>query len=286
MTTTPLRTLLSDRAIVIAPGVYDAMSAWFAARAGFAAVFLGGSAMAYTQLARPDVNLLAITEIADTLMRIRDRIDIPIIVDGDSGYGNAVNVQRTVRTLERAGASAIQLEDQVNYKPTTALSSRPTIPIAEMVGKLKAALDARVDQNLVISARTDAASSLGVDEALDRVEAFITAGADLVFVEGLTCLSDIQRLVATVNNRVPLLYNILEGGTGPVGTAAEAEALGFSVVLFPGAAVQVAATALDNCLRQLRADGSSVSFRNNTFNAKTLNTALGTADFFRNASQY
>jgi 2-methylisocitrate lyase-like PEP mutase family enzyme len=281
-----LRRLLARGQIVIAPGVFDAMSALLAVDAGFPAVFVSGSALAYTQLARPDVNLVAITEVADTVARIADRIDAPILVDADSGHGNAANVQRTVRMLERAGAAAIQIEDQVNHKPPASLNARPLVSRAEMVGKIKAALDARVNRDTVISARTDAMFTAGFDDALDRAIAFADAGADMVFVEGLTEIGQMKRLIAEIGGRVPLLHNVIDGGTSPVQTAAEAQALGYAVVLFPGAAVQAAATAMQAALGQLAAEGSTAGFRARNLDAKGLNAMLGTPAFLERAKGY
>jgi 2-methylisocitrate lyase-like PEP mutase family enzyme len=281
-----LRSLLARRPIVVAPGVYDALSAHLAAEAGFPAVFVSGSALAYSRLARPDVNLLAVTEVADAVARIRERIDLPLLVDADSGHGNAVNVQRTVRMLEAAGASAIQIEDQVNHKNPGALAARPLVPLAEMIGKLKAALDARRDAATVISARTDAVFTAGVDEGIRRGVAFAEAGADMVFVEGLAARADMERLIAAIGGKAPLLHNIIDGGASPVQTAADAEALGYAIVLFPGAAVQAAATAMASSLKQLRAEGTTAAFRARNLDAKGLNGVLGTPAFLEAAKRY
>ena len=272
--------------IVVAPGVYDAMSALFAVQAGFSAVFVSGSALAYTRLARPDVNLLTVTEVADAVARIRDRVEVPILVDADSGHGNALNVQRTVRLFERAGAAAVQIEDQVNHKPVAAPTGRPLVSCEEMVGKIKAALDARLDPHTIISARTDAPYTLGADEALRRARVFAEAGADMVFVEGLTDVAAMKRLVAEVGARVPLLHNVVDGAGSPIQTAADAETLGDSVVLFPGAAVQAAATAVAAALKQVKADGHTAALRAKNLDAKALNVALETPAFLEAVQKY
>ena len=272
--------------IVVVPGVYDAMSALFAVQAGFSAVFVSGSALAYTRLARPDVNLLTVSEVADAVARIRERVDVPILVDADSGHGNALNVQRTVRLFERAGAAAVQIEDQLNHKPVSALASRPLVSCAEMVGKIKAALDARLDPSTIISARTDATYTLGADEGLRRAHAFAEAGADMVFVEGLSDIVMMKRLASELGARVPLLHNIVDGAGSPVQTAAEAEALGYAVVLFPGAAVQAAATGVTAAMKHLKTDGSTAALRANTFDAKGLNAALETPAFLERVKKF
>ena len=281
-----LRALLDAPPIVIAPGVYDALSALVAEQAGFPAVFVSGSALAYTLLGRPDVNLLALTEVAGAVERICDRISVPILVDADSGHGNAANVQRTVRMLERAGAAAIQIEDQLNHKSPSNLAARPLVSIAEMVGKIKAAQDAKADDATIISARTDAVFTVGADEALRRAVAYADAGADMVFVEGLTATEHMRRLVTDLGPRVPLLHNCLDGGSSPIQSAAEAEAMGYAIVLFPGVAVQAAATAMTAALARLKSDGSTHAFRAHNLDAKGLNAALGTPAFLAAAKVY
>ncbi|MDX2142671.1 MAG: isocitrate lyase/PEP mutase family protein, partial [Rhodospirillaceae bacterium] len=245
---TPLRARLASGKILPMPGIFDALSAHIAARAGFEGVFLSGSALAYTQLARPDFGLTTITEVADTLARIRDRVEIPVLVDADSGFGNALNVARTVKVLEHAGAAAIQIEDQINHKRPGDLQARPLVSVSEMVGKIKAALDARASESTLISARSDAPFTETFDQALARAQAYAEAGADIIFVEGLSELAHLQRLTAAFRGQKPLLHNVIDGGKSPVTTAAELQALGYAIVLFPGAAVQSAATAMEKAL--------------------------------------
>ena len=212
-----LRNLLMSEQVVVAPGVYDGISAWLAQKAGFNVAFLSGSAVAFSQLASPDIGLVTLTELAATLERIRERVDLSIIVDADSGFGNAFHVQRTVRTLEHAGASGIQIEDQLNTKKVKDVQNRPLIAASEMVGKIKAAQDAKLDADTVISARTDAFFSLGLQESLDRAESFLEAGADMLFVEGLRSKEDLDALSVRFKGRSPLLYNMLAQGhrSGP-----------------------------------------------------------------------
>ena len=239
------RQLIAAREVVSIPGVYDTLSSLLAKRAGFPAVFVSGSAIAASRLARPDVNLLAITEIADVVARIRERLDVPILADADAGYGNAMNVRRTVLLLERAGASGIQIEDQLNHKPSGALTSRPVIELQEMLGKIKAAQDARTNDQTVISARTDAIFTRGFEEALRR-------GADMVFVEGLTEIGDIRRLTSALGSRIPLVFNILNVGAAPIGTAEEAATRGYRVVLFPAVGIRAAVQALAQDFARLK----------------------------------
>jgi len=282
--------MLHEGPIVTAPGVYDTLTALIAEQAGFPAAFVSGSALGYAMLGRPDIGLLSVDEIAGAVARIRERTALPLLVDGDTGFGNAINVQRTVRAFERAGASGIQIEDQINFKSPAAVTARPVISRAEMVGKIKAALDARQDGDFVVSARTDAASTLGADEAIDRGIAFAEAGADMVFVESLTQRADVERLCAILSGRVPLLYNLLDGANAPVQSADELEALGFRMALFPGAAVQGALAGAAAALRAVKATGSNAPLRSplsiNLPDAKGVNAVIGTSSFIDAAKIY
>ena len=281
-----LNDLLKTGRLIAMPGVFDALSAHIAVRAGFKGVFLSGSAVAYTQLGRADVDLVTMSEMANVIERIRDRVDVPILVDADSGFGNALNVARTVKVFERAGASAIQIEDQLNHKRPGDLTARPLVSVPEMVGKIKAALDARQSSETLISARSDAPFSVGFDESLERAHAYSDAGADIIFVEGLSELAHLQKLCATFKGRKPLLHNVLDGGKSPVQSVAEIEALGYSIVLFPGAAVQSAASAMEKAMGTLKAEGHTQSFRAGMHDGKSLNQLLGTPDLLSAAKTY
>lgn len=228
--TMTIKTRLAQKDILICVGVFDALSALVAEQSGFEAAFVSGSAVAYSQLARPDIGLATLTEMALAVERIRDRVDTHLLVDADSGFGNVFNVQRSVRTLERAGANGIQLEDQENTKRARDVTRRPVVSQQAMVGKVKAALDARQNDTTLISARTDAAFTLGVDEALERADSFLNAGADMVFVEGLSDPSDIQRVTQLSEGRAPVLYNLLDQNQY---SASELQSWGISMVLYP-----------------------------------------------------
>lgn len=188
---------------VLAPGVYDALSALLAEQAGFEALYLSGGAVAYTLLGRSDVGLTTATETADVLARIADRVSLPIIVDGDTGYGNALNTQRTVRAFERAGAAMIQLEDQGFPKRCGHLAGKSLVSTAEMCGKLRAALDARHDAGTLILARTDAVAVEGLDAAIERAEAYLACGVDALFVEAVVSAEDMGRVCERFAARIP-----------------------------------------------------------------------------------
>lgn len=247
-----LAALLARRQTVVAAGVFDALSAVLAERAGVEALFVSGAAVALTQLGRPDVGLVTLTETAELVTRVCLRVDLPVLVDGDFGFGNAINVSRTVEMLERAGASGIQLEDRVEAAAPNTMSRRPVVAADVMVAKLHAAVDARRSRETVISARTDALYSSGLDDALERAERYVEAGADMVFVEG--CVADQHRraVIRRLGPRAPVLFNAgilpLQG----LPTCAELAGLGFAMILFPANGVSAAGAALENAYREIK----------------------------------
>src|SRR5256714_1443102 len=192
--TETLRARLSRKPIVVTPGVYDAFTALAATQAGFATLYVSGAAIAYTKLGRPDIGLVSMSEVADTVALIRDRVDAHLVVDADTGYGNALNVVRTVRTFERAGASAIQLEDQDFPKRCGHLDGKGLIPADEMTGKIKAALDARRSPEMLVIARTDAVAVEGFERAIERAALYQDAGADVLFVEAPKTREELARV--------------------------------------------------------------------------------------------
>ena len=245
-----LRQRLSQREILVAPGIYDALGAAIAERAGFEALFVSGSALAAAHLGRPDIGLLSLPETTEIVARIADRVDIPLFVDADQGGGNAYAVARHVRMLERSGAAGIQIEDQCEIKPASEPLSRPLISTEDMVGKIKAAKDA-CQSETVISARSDAASNEGVGAAIERALAYVEAGADMIFVESLTKRSDMERLIAAIDGKVPVLHNLLRP-TDEVCDAATLQQLGYSVALFPAPALRAAGDAIAAAFGELR----------------------------------
>jgi 2-methylisocitrate lyase-like PEP mutase family enzyme len=270
---TDLRRLLQAPPL-LAPGVHDALSAAMAEQAGFKAVYLSGAAVAYTRLGGPDIGLVGMTEMADVLARIRERVALPIVIDGDTGFGNAIGVQRTVRAFERAGASAIQIEDQAFPKRCGHLRQKSLIPAAEMAGKIRAALDAH-DQTLII-ARTDAIGVEGFPAALDRAALYREAGADLIFVEGPESDAQLSAIVERFAGQVPLMANMVEGGTTPIHTVSELGAMGFALVIFPGGLMRALAWAAQRYFASLAEHGTTDPFRDRMFNFTELNQLLGT----------
>jgi 2-methylisocitrate lyase-like PEP mutase family enzyme len=266
------------QAPVIAPGVYDALTASLADEAGFAALYLSGAAIAYTRLGRPDIGLVSMNEVAETIILIRDRVASKLIVDADNGYGNALNVQRTVRLFERAGADAIQLEDQSFPKRCGHLRDKALIPAAEMAGKIRAAVDARARASTLIIARTDAGAVEGLQAALDRARIYAEAGADLLFVEAPQSREQLAVIGQALAGLCPLVANMVDGGDTPALPAADLGRLGFRLVIFPGGIVRALARTAQDYYGSLAQHGSNVPFGDRMFDFNGLNDLLGTAD--------
>jgi 2-methylisocitrate lyase-like PEP mutase family enzyme len=281
-----LKARLARGGIVVAPGVYDALTASLASAAGFEALYLSGAAIAYTKLGRPDIGLVSSTEVAETLGHVRERVETPLIVDADTGYGNALNVQRTVRLFERAGASAIQLEDQTFPKRCGHLADKGVISAREMVGKIQAAVDARHDEETLIVARTDAVAIEGFDAAVERAHRYAEAGADLLFVEAPRTRDQLGAVVRALGNRAPLIANMVEGGQTPILSGPELAELGFRVVIFPGAIVRALAHAASDFYATLKRDGTTDAFRDRMFEFSEINAVVGTPEMLALGRRY
>ena len=282
----PLRTRLAQPPIVVAPGVYDALTALIAEQAGFDTLYVSGAAIAYSRLGRPDIGLVSMREVADTVALIRDRVAAHLIVDADTGYGNALNVQRTVRLFERAGAGAIQLEDQDFPKRCGHLDGKALISAAEMAGKVRAAVDARHSADTLIVARTDAVAVEGFDAALARAELYCEAGADILFVEAPREKEQLERIAQSLRAWAPLLANMVEGGKTPPLSAVELQALGFALVIFPGAIVRVLAKSAGEFYGSLASHGSSEAYRARMFDFDALNKLIGTPEMLERGKRY
>lgn len=281
---TGLRDRLAGGRILVAPGVYDALTALIATQAGAEALYLSGASIAYTRFGRPDIGLVTMTEVADVVSAIRDRVETPVIVDADTGYGNALNVQRTVRLFDRLGASAIQLEDQSLPKRCGHLAGKTLVTRREMVGKIEAALDARTDALIV--ARTDAIAVEGIDAALDRAEAYLEAGADVLFVEAPQDDDQIAAIMHAFHGRAPLLANMVEGGKTPLRPADELEALGYSIAIFPGGAVRALAATAQRYYSNLLATGSNLGMADAMYDFGGLNAVIGTDEMLALGKSY
>lgn len=281
-----LRTRLQRDQIVLAPGVYDGLTAAMAEAAGFEALYLSGAAVAYTRLGRPDIGLTTASEMADTMALIADRVQVPVIMDADTGFGNALNAQRTMRMYERAGAAALQLEDQTYPKRCGHLKDKALIPVMEMAGKIRAMTDARASEDTLIVARTDAIAVEGFDAAIDRAGTYLEAGADVLFVEAPQNRDQQAQIAQAFGARVPLLANMVEGGDTPVTDAADLERLGFSVAIFPGGIVRALGRVMKSYYASLREHGTTDPFRDRMFDFAGLNDQIGTADMLARGKLY
>lgn len=284
--TSSLGARLAQGGIVLAPGVYDALSALVAEQAGFEALYLSGASIAYTRLGRSDVGLTTFTEVEDTLARIAERVALPVIVDADTGFGNALNVQRTVRGLERAGAAMVQLEDQGFPKRCGHLDGKTVIPVREMQGKLRAALDARQSASTLVLARTDALAIEGLDAALDRAEQYLACGVDALFIEALRTPAQMDAACARFAARVPLLANMVEGGKTPVQSADELAARGFRLAIFPGGTARAVAHTLQGYYASLHQHRTTTPWRDRMLDFDGLNAVIGTPELLALGKRY
>ncbi|WP_028228759.1 isocitrate lyase/PEP mutase family protein [Paraburkholderia ferrariae] len=247
------RAKVNERRGLLVPGAFNALSARVIEDAGFEALYLTGAGVTNMSFGLPDLGFIGLSDIAEHTARVRDAVSLPLIVDADTGFGNALNVRQTVRTLERSGADAIQFEDQVMPKKCGHFNNKEVIGKGEMAGKIRAAVDAREDGNLLIMARTDAAGVHGIEEAIARGHAFIEAGADILFIEATEKLEDIERLPKLID--APQLINIVIGGKTPVQSREALAGLGYALVLYANAALQGAVVGMQRALGTLRANG-------------------------------
>jgi 2-methylisocitrate lyase-like PEP mutase family enzyme len=287
-----LQSRLARKPIVVAPGVYDAFTALVAQQAGFATLYVSGAAIAYTRLGRPDIGLVSMTEVAETVALIRDRVVAHLIVDADTGYGNALNVRRTVQVFERAGANGIQIEDQDFPKRCGHLDNKAVIPADEMCGKIRAALDARREPSTLIIARTDAVAVEGFERAIERANMYREAGAEMLFVEAPKTREDLGRVTAALGDKtsggkvVPLMANMVEGGKTPLLPAKELEAMGFALVIFPGGIVRAFCRLASDYYASLTAHGTSEPFRDRMLDFNGLNDLIGTPEMLALGKRY
>ncbi len=267
------RARLEQRNAMIVPGAGNALTARMIAAHGFEAVYVSGAGLANSALGVPDIGLLTMTELASAVDAMADVAEIPLVVDIDTGYGNALNTRRTVRALERAGAFALQLEDQVFPKRCGHFSGKAVIPSAEAAAKVRAAVEARQDPNVLIMARTDARAVEGLDAALDRAKAYIDAGADITFVEAPRSADELHRIATELP--VPQIANMVFGGATPLLPRTTLADMGFGMVLYANAALQAAMHATDATLAALKRDGdvSAVQDRLASFDARQRHVA-------------
>ncbi|WP_296574517.1 oxaloacetate decarboxylase [Phreatobacter sp.] len=280
-----LRARLDRRPVLVAPGVVDPLTAQIAVDAGFEALYLTGAGIAYTQLGMPDIGLTTMTEVSNVIARIADKVSVPLIVDGDTGFGNAISVQRTVRVFERAGAAAIQIEDQTFPKRCGHLRGKDVMPTEDMVGKIKAAVDARANGMLVIG-RTDAGAVEGFERAFERAERYAEAGADIIFVEAPRTRDELSAVPARLGRIRPLMANMVEGGRTPMTPVSDLEAMGYSLVVFSAGVVRSMAKSARRFYDTLRADGTSDAVREEMYSFDELADIVGTTALLEAGKRY
>ena len=277
---------LQQPSALLAPGIYDALTALIAEQAGFEALYLSGASIAYTRLGRSDIGLTTASEVANTLSNITDRVRVPVIVDADTGFGNALNMQRTVRDFERAGAAVIQIEDQTFPKRCGHLDGKGVVPVKEMQGKIHAALDARKSSNTLILARTDALAVEGLDAALDRAEKYLECGVDALFVEALRTPEQMKVACDRFAHRIPLLANMVEGGKTPILSADELGKFGFKIVIFPGGTARAVSHTLQGYYGSLKKHQTTAPWRDNMLDFDQLNALIETPELLALGKKY
>ncbi len=283
--TTQLKKLLRDSKLLVAPGAFDVLSAKIIAAAGFQAVYMTGYGTSASVLGKPDVGLLTMSEMVARAAAIAEAVDVPVLADGDTGYGNPLNVIRTVREYEKAGVCAIQLEDQVFPKKCGHMMGRKVIPAEEMVQKIKAATDARHDDDFVIIARTDARTGHGLDEALRRGKAYEEAGADVIFIESPENEDEMRRITATFPN-TPTLANMLEGGRTPNLDTDALERLGFGIAIFCTGPVYAAARAVRKYMDELKTRKTTQALVPELITFEEFNALIGLNDYKKAEQKY
>lgn len=272
--TTLLKQLLEDPKLLVAPGAYDVLSAKIIENSGFKTVYMTGYGTSASVLGQPDVGLLTMSEMVERARNLAEAVSVPVLADGDTGYGNPLNVIRTVREYERAGVSAIQLEDQAFPKRCGHMLGRRVIPKDEMVQKIKAAVDTRRDDDFVIIARTDARTNHGIEEALERGKAYEEAGADLLFIESPENVEEMKLINKTFPN-TPTLANMLEGGRTPIPTINELEAMGFGIAIYCTGPLYAAAKAVRDYMNHLMKTGTTSDYYKELLTFSEFNAFIG-----------
>jgi 2,3-dimethylmalate lyase len=271
--TTRFRHLIESPEITVMPGVQDALTARIAENAGFQIIACGGYSATAALLAEPDTSQLSLREMADHCSRVCDAVDIPVLGDGDTGFGNVTNVVRTVRAYEKAGLAGVFLEDQVFPKRCGHMAGKQVVPASEMVAKLKAALDARHDPDFIIMARTDALAVNGIDDALERMALYRQVGADLLFVEAPTSADQMRRICSELDG--PCLANNVEAGASPFLSAQELQDIGYAMVLYPVAVTYTVAHAVSQLMAALARDGTTASMGEHMMTFDAFNETVG-----------
>jgi carboxyvinyl-carboxyphosphonate phosphorylmutase len=279
-----LKELLDDAEILVAPGAHDALTAKIIEKVGFDAVYMTGYGQSASHLGQADVGLLTMTEMVDRAAKFVEAVDIPVIADADTGFGNVINVQRTVREYEKAGVAALQLEDQVTPKKCGHMTGRQLISEENMVAKIKAAIDARRDDDLLIIARTDARTSFGIEEALKRGKAYEEAGADIIFIESPESKEEMKMINQKIE--VPTLANMVEGGRTPLLPNDELEAIDYNLVIYPTASVYVTTKAMLDLMENLKSEETTANYIDEMIPFEDFNNIIGLGEVREKESKY
>ena len=282
--TTQLRQLLREPGIIMAPGAYDCLTAKIIENAGFPAVYMTGAGTSVATLGYPDLALATLGEMVGNAADIAATVSVPVIADADTGYGGILNIQRTIRQYQRAGVAGVHIEDQEFPKRCGHLDNKRVIGIDEMVGKIKAAVDARTDEDFVIIVRTDALAVTGWDDTMRRCEAFTRAGADVLFVEAIRSAEEAERVVASVE--LPLLYNFVETGKSPLFSAQELESLGFKIVIYPASAILTVSKVVAGLMNDLKSKGTTAHLVDNMITLQDCFELMGLSEMLATDESY
>ncbi len=281
---TRLRQMLKEPGIVVAPGAYDCLTAKIAEREGFPAIYMTGGGTSVTKIGQPDLALTTMTEMVTNAANIAATVDVPVIADADTGYGGILNVRRTVRQYEMAGVAAIHIEDQAFPKRCGHLDDKKVVPAEEMALKIRAAVDARTDDDFLIIARTDALAVTGLDDTLARCEQYVKAGAEVLFIEAMTTVDVVERVASSFD--VPLLYNFAERGKSPLIPVPELERMGFKIVIFPASAILTVCTAVAEVMREIKERGTTERLVGNMVSVMELFETVGLSEMLATGARY
>ena len=282
--TTKFRKLLNDPGIIQAPGAYDCLTAKLIEKAGFPAVYMTGAGTSVAQLGRPDLGLASMTEMVANAAALADILEVPLIADADTGYGGVLNVRRTVRQYERAGVAAIHIEDQEMPKRCGHLDDKKVVSTEDMVQKIRAAVDARTDDDFIIIVRTDSIAVTGWDDAMHRCDEYVKAGADALFVEALRTPEEVER--AGKNLDIPLLFNFVESGKSPLLSATELERLGFKIVIYPASALLSVTHVVEQVMAQLKEKGTTTHLMDSMVSLQDCFEAMGLSSMLAEDAQF
>ena len=282
--TTKFRKLLNDPGIIQAPGAYDCLTAKLIEKDGVPAVYMTGAGTSVAQLGRPDLGLASMTEMVANAAALADILEVPLIADADTGYGGVLNVRRTVRQFERAGVAAIHIEDQEMPKRCGHLDDKKVVSTEDMVQKIRAAVDARTDDDFTIIVRTDSIAVTGWDDAMHRCDEYVKAGADALFVEALRTPAEVER--AGKNLDIPLLFNFVESGKSPLLSATELERLGFKIVIYPASALLSVTHVVEQVMAQLKEKGTTAHLMDSMVSLQDCFEAMGLSSMLAEDAQF